>query len=142
VRRQDVIHGVTTAAGLWFATVVGLCFGVGEWRLGGASLASGVLVLWPLNYVENNMKREHTGTLTVAAPLDTLTQDELRHRIETGGCTPTSWSITIDRANATLTIACRVIWRARLTDDRVPTFVAALSHDSKVAHVKWEPLLS
>ena len=34
LRRPDLVTGVTTAATLWLATVIGLCFGAGEIGLG------------------------------------------------------------------------------------------------------------
>jgi putative Mg2+ transporter-C (MgtC) family protein len=39
VRRNNLVHGVTTAATLWFVTVMGLCFGGGQLGLGLAALA-------------------------------------------------------------------------------------------------------
>jgi putative Mg2+ transporter-C (MgtC) family protein len=35
IRRDDLIIGVTTAATVWFMTIMGLCFGGGQ--LGGAA---------------------------------------------------------------------------------------------------------
>ncbi len=40
VRRINLVQGVTTAATLWFVTVLGLCFGDGQHRLGLAAMAS------------------------------------------------------------------------------------------------------
>src|SRR5262245_28607227 len=37
LRRGTVVTGVTTAATLWLATVLGLCFGGGQYALGGAT---------------------------------------------------------------------------------------------------------
>ncbi len=31
LQRGDLVMGVTTAATLWFVTVMGLCFGAGSW---------------------------------------------------------------------------------------------------------------
>ena len=45
-RRGDAVVGVTTAATLWFVTVMGLCFGAGQLPLGAAMLAVGLGVLW------------------------------------------------------------------------------------------------
>ena len=45
VRTGSLVRGLTTAATLWFVTVLGLCFGVGQLALGLALLALGVLVL-------------------------------------------------------------------------------------------------
>ena len=52
VRRDNLVRGVTTAATLWFAAVMGLCFGGGQLSLGLAALALAIFVLWPLKWVE------------------------------------------------------------------------------------------
>ena len=40
--------GVTTAATMWFVTVIGLCFGGGQIGLGITATLIGVVVLWAL----------------------------------------------------------------------------------------------
>ena len=34
LKKGDIVLGVTTATTLWFVTVLGLCFGGGQWILG------------------------------------------------------------------------------------------------------------
>src|SRR6202044_1527568 len=64
LRRGDMVLGVTTAATLWFVTVIGLCFGGGQIALGLAGLASGVAILAGLRHFERHMKQDQQGTLT------------------------------------------------------------------------------
>src|ERR1700728_1662080 len=45
IRRDGLVHGVTTAATLWFVTVIGLCFGGGQLSLGITALVLAMLVL-------------------------------------------------------------------------------------------------
>src|ERR1700732_4198620 len=45
VRKDSLVHGLTTAATLWFITGLGLCFGGGQLALGMVGLALGFLVL-------------------------------------------------------------------------------------------------
>src|SRR5579884_4286780 len=45
IRRDDIVYGVTTAATLWIASVIGLCFGAGQLLLGVAGTAIGVAAL-------------------------------------------------------------------------------------------------
>src|SRR5580700_6614851 len=52
LRRGNLVRGVTTAATLWFTTVMGLCFGGGQLGLGVAALFLGFMVLWALKWVE------------------------------------------------------------------------------------------
>jgi len=52
VRRDNIVLGVTTAATLWFVTVIGLCFGGGQIILGLVSLGLGLMVLWGLKLAD------------------------------------------------------------------------------------------
>lgn len=142
VRRGDIVHGITTAATLWFATVVGLCAGAGQWAVAIAGLAFGLTVLWPVNLIEERVRRERTATLSVTSSPDALTEAQLRRLVESGGYTTASWTVHVDRAASTATLRCHVMWKARPTDDRPPPFVADLSKDPNVSELKWEPVLS
>jgi putative Mg2+ transporter-C (MgtC) family protein len=62
LRRGNIVTGVTTAATLWLATVVGLCFGGGQNELGLAATALGLVALWPLAWIEHALKREHSAS--------------------------------------------------------------------------------
>src|SRR5262249_18058996 len=61
VKRGELIVGLTTAAMLWFVTVIGLCFGGGQLGLGIAGFLLGFVILYLLKKVESEMTREHSG---------------------------------------------------------------------------------
>jgi len=64
VRRNDLVQGVTTAATLWYVTMMGLCFGGGQIGLGLAALGLALAVLWCLKWVERRyIEREHRAEL-------------------------------------------------------------------------------
>jgi putative Mg2+ transporter-C (MgtC) family protein len=65
LRRGDLIKGVTTAATLWFVTVVGLCFGGGQIYIGIAGTLLGTAVLWLLEGVDRNMPRAQHARLSI-----------------------------------------------------------------------------
>ena len=52
VRKDEMVLGITTAATLWFATVVGLCLGGGQVVLGCVATILGFLILWALRFGE------------------------------------------------------------------------------------------
>jgi putative Mg2+ transporter-C (MgtC) family protein len=60
LKRGDNVQGLTTAAPLWFATVIGLCFGGGQIGLGVAGGLLALLLLRALKMVEVKLMREHT----------------------------------------------------------------------------------
>lgn len=67
VRRGNIVEGVTTAATLWYATVIGLCLGGGQLALGLAALALGAVILWCLKWVEqHHLGIPRAGSLVVA----------------------------------------------------------------------------
>jgi putative Mg2+ transporter-C (MgtC) family protein len=65
LRRGDLIKGVTTAATLWFVTVVGLCMGAGLIYIGVAATAMGVAILWLMEGVDRTVRRERRADLTL-----------------------------------------------------------------------------
>jgi putative Mg2+ transporter-C (MgtC) family protein len=65
VKKGEMVVGVTTAATMWFATVVGLCLGGGQLVLGASSMLIGFLVLWGLRFGERQLETYQRGVLTV-----------------------------------------------------------------------------
>jgi putative Mg2+ transporter-C (MgtC) family protein len=63
LKRGDSVYGLTTAATLWFVTVVGLCFGGGQIGLGVAGGVLGVLILRALKILEMRLKQRRSSGL-------------------------------------------------------------------------------
>ena len=67
LKKGGSITGVTTAATLWFATVIGLCLGGGQLGLGIVSTALGLFTLWAMEWIDLRIPREHSARLVVAS---------------------------------------------------------------------------
>jgi len=80
LRRGDLVSGVTTAATLWVATVIGLCFGGGQIWLGIAATFLALITLWALGWLDVHLPREHRARLDVVGdgPVATELQDLLK----------------------------------------------------------------
>src|SRR5579872_4043630 len=65
VRKDDLVLGVTTAATLWFSTVVGLCLGGGQVILGCVATVIGYLTLTTLRWIERHLEKYQPATLTL-----------------------------------------------------------------------------
>jgi putative Mg2+ transporter-C (MgtC) family protein len=61
LHKGNAVSGVTTAATLWFTTLMGFCFGSGEILLGSCLLGLGVVVLWCLEWLEMRWKQRQEG---------------------------------------------------------------------------------
>jgi putative Mg2+ transporter-C (MgtC) family protein len=70
LKRGDAVHGLTTAATLWFVTVVGLCFGGGQVGLGLAGSVLGFLTLRVLKTLERRLPRERASELWMKWKID------------------------------------------------------------------------
>jgi putative Mg2+ transporter-C (MgtC) family protein len=77
LRRGDMVAGVTTAATLWVMTVIGLCFGGGQFGLGIAATLLAVITLWVLKWVDMRIPREHRAMLVIVADAGGLPISEM-----------------------------------------------------------------
>lgn len=81
IRQENIIRGVTTAAVLWFVTMLGLAFGSGQFLLGFAGFAVALLALFLLPILETQLKTDWyahaTITLRVDGPGEKEVQEDL-----------------------------------------------------------------
>jgi putative Mg2+ transporter-C (MgtC) family protein len=85
LRRENFVVGITTAATLWFVTVLGLCFGGGQILLGLVGLAAGMIALAGLKQVEERMNQDRQGTLSMVIDPSGPGEDEIRTGLVTAG---------------------------------------------------------
>jgi len=89
--------GVTTAATLWLATVIGLCKGGGQIALGLAATALGLFALWVLKWVESALRRETYARFSIEADATGPGEAELLRRIADAGLAIVRYEISVDR---------------------------------------------
>ena len=85
LRRDNLIFEITTAATLWFVTVIGLCFGGGPISLGIAAFVLGMLVLSGLRWFDYRMKQEQHGILSLTTEPGRPTEEEIRATVRKAG---------------------------------------------------------
>jgi len=85
IRYESAIRGVTTAASLWFVTVVGLAFGSGQFAVGFMGMAVAVAALFILPSLEQVIQSDWYATLTITGTLEALSDTSLRTQIESSG---------------------------------------------------------
>jgi len=81
-QNTHLVRGVTTAATLWFATVVGLSFGAGALGIGIVATLLSTVVLVVLPALEGKIKNDWYSDLTVHVKRDGATLDEVRTVVE------------------------------------------------------------
>lgn len=138
VRRETGVLGVTTAATLWFITVLGLIFGGGQLVFGFAGLAVGMLVLAALRPIEARIKQDRQGNLLVTTTASGPTVDEVRASLVADGFRIASCGLT-QTISEGQEMSCNVSWRAVQKDASVPAIVGQLSARPGVVKVVWTP---
>lgn len=141
VRRGDVVTGVTTAATIWFMTVIGICFGAGAIGLGVGAATLGFLLLWGLRWADLKMARKFRAVFTVCVHREGLAETDLRRRIEETGHEIVFWAVSYEDGAARYQARTELEWRGHAADrGREPEFVKALALDPSVLRAEWEPV--
>jgi putative Mg2+ transporter-C (MgtC) family protein len=139
MRKGRLVSGLTTAATLWFVTVIGLCFGGGEIGLGSAGTALGLLVLWGLKWIELSIMQQQHATLVLVFTSEGPNENQLRSTLGTAGVAIDSCDVIhLDQAQRTR-LQFQVSWRGRRKDTRAPAFVDELAHHQGVLKLQWKP---
>jgi putative Mg2+ transporter-C (MgtC) family protein len=142
LHKDGLVRGVTTAATMWFVTVLGLLFGGGQLILGITSTALALFILWSLRWVENNMPTHRTGSLSlqfkeVGNTTESLSEDDLRQRLQAVGFVIKDW--TVHYCDAELhSIQCEVEWSVKgRTQPETPAPIRELTAHPFVSSLIW-----
>lgn len=65
LRRGELVIGITTAATLWTVTVIGLCFGGGQYGLGLEASILALVIIWMLKVLDRTFPHVQRATLQV-----------------------------------------------------------------------------
>jgi len=136
LHRRNLVEGVTTAATLWFVTVMGLCFGGGQIALGFAVLGIGLAILWILKRLERQYPCEHRARLVLASSPGSPSEAELRGLLEAAGHRVARWEVAYEK-DASQRICCEIRWNALPEEIAPPPYVRALAARPDVAAASW-----
>lgn len=136
LRKGNMVVGITTAATLWFATVVGLCLGGGQLALGCVAAVIGYLVLSSLRWLEKRFERYQPATLTLIANENVFTPDHLRARLQAAKFRVTTISVAYSREERRQRIRCEVRWPTAHASD-VPAILQELERTPGLIQLAW-----
>jgi putative Mg2+ transporter-C (MgtC) family protein len=139
LRRDDLIVGVTTAATIWFVTVMGLCFGGGQLGLGLAALALSLLVLGGLKHLEEHWHHDRHGTLIVTVGTTGPGETEIARIVRLADCKIVSWSVNYLNDVSLSEYHCTLRWRGFSMEALPPVFLKELAQLRGVARLSWKP---
>ncbi|MGI8770953.1 MAG: MgtC/SapB family protein [Acidobacteriaceae bacterium] len=137
IKRGDRARGVTTAATIWFVTVLGLCFGGGQNVLGVVALVLALVVLSVMRRIEKRIPRYREASLIAKLTEGAPPEEELRTVLERGGVRLRNWSVVYDEAGKPCRVESSAQWRVRDGEIGPPAAVQELSRRSGVSELSW-----
>ncbi len=135
---NNIVSGVTTAATIWFISVLGLLFGGGQLILGCCATALALFILWGLKHAENFIPRVQQGHLCLALDPGSPPEDELRALILKAGWEFTRWQATYNPPGSLSALECTVRWRERPSvEPHTPAAIEQLRSLPGVHSLTW-----
>jgi putative Mg2+ transporter-C (MgtC) family protein len=137
IRHANAVRGVTTAATLWFVTILGLAFGSGQFALGiiGTGVALAALFVLPL--LEQWIESDWYATLTVTGTLEALSETSLRTQIEKLGLSIKTMRYSSDLEKKQKTVAYDLKLKRPVVFDVSSKLVNQLGALPGVLQVRW-----
>jgi putative Mg2+ transporter-C (MgtC) family protein len=131
VKRGELAVGVTTAATIWFVTVLGLCFGGGQLGLGLAGFALGFVVLTALKKIR--IPRQHSGMLKIAVSPHGPSQGEIAVLLSRGGLCVKEPTLCVENLPGVNKVyGWKVEWKGEYEDTHLPGAVQELTAHSAI----------
>jgi putative Mg2+ transporter-C (MgtC) family protein len=138
LRKNEMVLGITTAATLWFATVVGLCLGGGQLILGSVSTALGFMVLYGMRRFERRIEHYQPADLSLTIAGNQLSPRDLRARLEQVRFHIKSISVLNDLSEHCKTYDCQVRWSSSNGNADIPEVLTELECLPGLVRLDWK----
>lgn len=137
IRQGTLVRGVTTAAVLWFITILGLAFGSGHLALGILGTCIAIFALFAMPHMETHIKKDFYCTVSVVLGLNGISDEEIRKRLEEAGVRVQRIAYDYDLAGQSRSLLCDVKMRRSEVFTLSRQVVANLTACPGVTRVKW-----
>lgn len=137
-REHNLVSGVTTAATIWFVTVLGLLFGGGQLWLGISSGLVAIVILWLLKHLEGAFRREHSALVRMefSSPPNEV---DLRTRLNRAGCRIKQWAPTYQPLAQMTALRCEVAWSEKANrEPHTPASILEIAKLDCVSSITWD----
>ena len=137
IRRGNVVDGVTTAATLWFVTVMGLCFGGGQLALGAAAFGLAAFVLWCLKWTERWFGIARRGSLTIGFDANSAVEVHTVTALAVAGYEIAAQSRSFSDSGS-CEARYELCWREHGRRAEMPELPGSLARQPGVRRLEWQ----
>ncbi|HXJ92976.1 MAG TPA: MgtC/SapB family protein [Terriglobia bacterium] len=141
-RKNELVLGLTTAATLWFATVVGLCLGGGQLILGSVATIVGFVVLWGFRWFENRAEKYHRAELRITIAGDSPSAEDLRARLQAAEFHIRSLAVNHSIGEGRRKLDCEVRWPRERGNAEIAAIVNELGRLPGIVELEWRGVAS
>lgn len=138
LKRGDNVHGLTTAATLWFVTVVGLCFGGGQIGLGLVGSVLGLLTLRALKVLERKLKQRRVSELWMKWKIDELDVASALSRFQLGDLKISKVEVRQNSLESVRELRCWVLRKVFREEHGLPAELAQITSQPGVLEWEWK----
>ncbi|WP_158750323.1 MgtC/SapB family protein [Acidobacterium sp. S8] len=139
LRKDNLVIGVTTAATMWFATVVGLCLGGGQIILGSVAAVLGFIILSTLHWLETRIEEQQQATLCLTLSDDGISETELRRLLESARIAVRSVSVKHQMQTHLKKFELEVRWPAHKDSKKNPGVLNDIAQLPGLIEMEWVP---
>lgn len=137
LRRDNVVLGVTTAATLWFVTVMGLCFGGGQILLGLVTLVLGMFALVSLKRLEMIWKQKLSAILNIVSGPIPADEQQLIQAFIDAGYKVRCVSAVYGESGCLREFQCKIYWHARPAQTDPPDILKQFVRRFNLQRMDW-----
>jgi putative Mg2+ transporter-C (MgtC) family protein len=139
LRKGSMVQGITTAATLWFLTVIGLCLGGGQIGLGLTSLVLALVTLRGFKWIEQRIRGQKQADLIVTTGPGGPSEQEIREQMTEAGLVIAGCAVTYTDQARRRRLLYTVHWRARSNETLRPAIVGRFAQQPGVEALEWCP---
>lgn len=136
-RKDGLVTGVTTAAMLWFVTVIGLCFGGGQYLIGAGGSVIGLAVMWGLRLIEHKLERRKSAWVTISYPVGSDCPQRLVEQLTRRGCSVEPRNEHVEQQTGTCESRYLVHWREGYDVHAMAPSFGGLVHEVGAQDLQW-----
>jgi len=128
---------VTTAATLWFSSILGMAFGSGQYFIGFLGAVIALVTLVFLHLIERALPVRWHSRLVLVLQMDSLSVAEVRQRIEKLGLKVKGLDLDVDLVKRQRTVCCEVRMVKSQRFEMCQKAVADFTECPGVVHIRW-----
>jgi putative Mg2+ transporter-C (MgtC) family protein len=138
IRRGEMVAGVTTAATLWFVTVMGLCYGGGQTGLGFAAFALAFVILLAFKKIETAIQQHHSALLKVTvSPNSGETQEKIASLLAGAGLSLNDPFFSYESSPDQRVFGWKLQWKGAHDETNPPAAIQELAARPDVRKVEF-----